>query len=160
MPTADLWTFALACYARPGVESACLELQEHGADVCLLLCAAWLEARHIDATPERLQQLSEIAMPWQQQTLLPLRRLRQDWRARAKQDAELSQLREQLKALELQAERIVLGRLERVTRGWRSGATSSGWLGLLAAATGSEYRAALAVLRDAAVQTQRELSGA
>ncbi|MDH1542540.1 DUF2390 domain-containing protein, partial [Stutzerimonas stutzeri] len=26
MRTPDLWTFALACYARPGVETACLEL--------------------------------------------------------------------------------------------------------------------------------------
>ncbi|MCK1787400.1 TIGR02444 family protein, partial [Pseudomonas sp. TNT11] len=38
---ADLWSFALSTYARPGVEAACLRLQEQGADVCLLLCGAF-----------------------------------------------------------------------------------------------------------------------
>ncbi|HCL74708.1 MAG TPA: TIGR02444 family protein, partial [Pseudomonas sp.] len=28
MHTTDLWSFALACYARPGVERLCLDLQE------------------------------------------------------------------------------------------------------------------------------------
>ena len=49
MPT-DLWDFAQRLYARPGVESACLHLQEAGADVCLLLCGAWLERHGIACT--------------------------------------------------------------------------------------------------------------
>ena len=44
---ADLWNFALACYARPGVEQVFLRLQDGGADVCLLLCALWLERRQV-----------------------------------------------------------------------------------------------------------------
>ena len=30
----DLWNHALALYARPGVEAACLDLQTLGGDVC------------------------------------------------------------------------------------------------------------------------------
>lgn len=156
MPLADLWTFAVSCYARPGVETACLALQAEGAEVCLLLCGAWLEAHGVAPTPERLQQLEEIALAWQPR-LQPLRKLRQDWRAAAAQDAELNALRERLKAVELQGERILLARLEQASRGWQSGAAASSWLQSLAA-NGS--RTALATLRDAAMQTQLELSGA
>ena len=49
---ADLWSFALSTYARPGVEAACLRVQEQGADVCLLLCGAWLEQRGVALTRE------------------------------------------------------------------------------------------------------------
>ncbi|MGV8584562.1 DUF2390 domain-containing protein, partial [Pseudomonas aeruginosa] len=34
--------FAADVNARPGVYTACLALQTQGADVCLLLVAAWL----------------------------------------------------------------------------------------------------------------------
>ena len=43
----DLWNFALELYAREGVEQACLELQETGSDVCLLLTGAWLQRRGV-----------------------------------------------------------------------------------------------------------------
>jgi len=49
MPT-DLWRFAETLYQRPGVEAACLQLQAQGADVCVLLCAAWLERRQVACT--------------------------------------------------------------------------------------------------------------
>ena len=72
MRTPDLWTFALACYARPGVETACLELQNQGADVCLLLCGAWLQARGV-ACSARLQALTALAAPWRGDVIEPLR---------------------------------------------------------------------------------------
>ena len=75
MPT-DLWNFALACYARPGVEALCLRLQAGGADVCLLLCALWLERRRVACDGQRLDQLRAIAEPWQRQVVQPLRELR------------------------------------------------------------------------------------
>ncbi|CDM38827.1 hypothetical protein PPSAL_0210 [Ectopseudomonas oleovorans] len=43
----DLWNFALELYARAGVEQACLELQDTGSDVCLLLTGAWLQRRGV-----------------------------------------------------------------------------------------------------------------
>ncbi len=118
---ADLWSFALTTYARPGVEAGCLRLQEQGADVCLLLCGAWLEQRAVAVTAERIQALKQIAEPWQAHVVEPLRRVRMQWRAMAQQDEDLAGLRERVKALELEAERQLLARLETLARMWPTG---------------------------------------
>ena len=133
MPT-DLWRFAEALYQRPGVEAACLLLQTQGADVCLLLCAAWLERRQITCTNERSDALRNIAQPWQQQVVVPLRQLRQSWREQAQSDHALAQLREQIKQLELTAEREQLERLAACTQDWSSHAANAplNWLEKLA----------------------------
>src|SRR3990167_1156576 len=133
MPT-DLWRFAEALYQRPGVEAACLLLQTQGADVCLLLCAAWLERRQIICTNERSDALRNIAQPWQQQVVVPLRQLRQSWREQAQSDHALAQLREQIKQLELSAEREQLERLTAGTQDWSSHAANAplNWLAKLA----------------------------
>ena len=115
---ADLWSFALSTYARPGVEAACLRLQEQGADVCLLLCGAWLEQRGVAYKPERVQALQQMAHPWRVQVVEPLRQVRVQWRALAQQDAQLASLREQVKTLELEAERTLLARLEALAQAW------------------------------------------
>lgn len=115
---ADLWSFALSTYARPGVEAACLRLQEQGADVCLLLCGAWLEQRGVAYKPERVQALQQIAQPWRVQVVEPLRQMRVQWRDLAQQDAQLASLREQVKTLELEAERTLLARLEALVQAW------------------------------------------
>ncbi|MCZ4324326.1 TIGR02444 family protein [Pseudomonas anguilliseptica] len=133
MPT-DLWRFAEALYQRPGVEAACLLLQTQGADVCLLLCAAWLERRQIICGNERSEALRNIAKPWQQQVVVPLRQLRQSWREQAQSDNALTQLREQVKQLELAAEREQLERLAACTQDWPSNAANAplNWLESLA----------------------------
>ncbi|MFF7707404.1 TIGR02444 family protein [Pseudomonas sp. NPDC007930] len=113
-----LWAFAVHWYARPGVEPACLALQAAGANVCLLLCAAWLGQRGVRYWPEREQTLREVAGPWHGQVVTPLRELRQQWREDAAHDPVLQALREQVKALELAAEKELLERLERATEGW------------------------------------------
>src|SRR5690606_34027885 len=114
----DLWNFALACYARPGVEQTCLRLQEQGTDVCLLLCALWLEQRRATASAERLERLRAIAEPWQRQVVQPLRELRQGLKAAAQKDPQQARLRGEIKAPELEAERELLGRLERARPKW------------------------------------------
>ncbi|MBN2993354.1 TIGR02444 family protein [Pseudomonas cedrina subsp. fulgida] len=118
---ADLWSFSLATYARPGVEAACLRLQEQGADVCLLLCGAWLEQRAVVVTAERIQALKHIAGPWQTQVIEPLRSVRRQWRETARHDENLAGLRERVKALELDAERQLLTRLEALAHRWPAG---------------------------------------
>ncbi len=127
---ADLWSFAISTYARPGVETACLRLQEQGADVCLLLCGAWLDQRGVALTAERMQALKQIARPWQAQVIEPLRQVRVQWRVIAQQDEPLAALRERIKALELDAERQLLMRLEALAKAWPSseGAAQQGWL--------------------------------
>jgi uncharacterized protein (TIGR02444 family) len=117
MPS-DLWTFALRLYAQPGVEQACLRLQAGGADVCLLLCACWLGRRGTTFAAARADTLKELCEPWQEQVVKPLRSLRQAWRTQAQADQALAGLRERIKAIELDAERELLARLELVAAGW------------------------------------------
>ncbi|WP_339411552.1 TIGR02444 family protein [Pseudomonas sp. EA_35y_Pfl2_R5] len=151
MPT-DLWRFAEALYQRPGVEAACLHLQEQGADVCLLLCAAWLERRKVACTDERTEALRALAQPWQQQVVVPLRQLRQRWREQAHSDRAMAALREQIKQLELAAEREQLERLAACTQDWSNGAADRppNWLERLAPQ--DDNRDALQTLRIAATQ--------
>lgn len=141
----DLWNFALELYARPGVEQACLDLQDAGNDVCLLLTGAWLQQRGVRCVDERLRALTEVAGPWQREVVSPLRQTRRHWRAAAGQDAELAALREQIKKLELQAERVLLERLQALAANWPDEEAQSDWL---LALTG-ENSAALQVLRGA-----------
>jgi uncharacterized protein (TIGR02444 family) len=117
MPS-DLWNFALQLYGRQGVEQACLQLQNAGADVCLLLCACWLQQGGQAFSAEHCEQLQRLAQPWQQQVITPLRQLRQSWRAGAQQQPELAVLREQLKVLELQSEQHLLSQLEACALAW------------------------------------------
>ncbi|WLI06535.1 MULTISPECIES: TIGR02444 family protein [Pseudomonas] len=151
---ADLWSFALSTYARPGIEAACLRLQEQGADVCLMLCGAWLEQRGVAVTPERMRALKQIAGPWQVQVVEPLRRMRMQWRATAQQDKPLAALRERVKALELDAERVLLTRLEGLAQTWPTGEGHQKWLeGLAAEAAANLDHDALQQLRIVATGT-------
>ncbi|ARB28359.1 TIGR02444 family protein [Pseudomonas tolaasii] len=150
---ADLWSFALSTYARSGVEAVCLRLQEQGADVCLLLCAAWLEQRGVVLTDERVQALRHIAGPWQSQVIEPLRQMRVQWRAMAQQDEPLAGLRERVKALELDAERQLLARLQAVAQAWPTQQGQQKWLEGLATEAANLDRDALQLLRAAATGT-------
>ncbi|GLK87576.1 TIGR02444 family protein [Pseudomonas turukhanskensis] len=149
MPS-DLWSFAQNLYARPGIESACLQLQQHGADVCVLLSAAWLQQRGIACTPARAAALRALAEPWQSEVITPLRQLRKGWREAAGHDEALRVLREQIKALELQAEQQLLERLQQATTDWLKGETEGDWL---AAVAGQHDHDALQVLRAAITHT-------
>ncbi|UCR82027.1 TIGR02444 family protein [Pseudomonas chlororaphis] len=149
--SSDLWSFTLKTYARPGVEEACLNLQAAGANVCLLLCAAWLGARGVACTAQRLQQLQTLGQPWHDEVVRPLRQLRTQWRPTANADPELAVLREQVKALELEAERQLLLRLEALAGEWSEDEAQdlTNWLEGLAAEAANLNRDALQALRVA-----------
>lgn len=114
LSAAPLWDFALGLYGRPGVESACLHLQDDaGIDVCELLWCCWLfwhGAIPIAECPE----LWEVRR-WQQEVTLPLRCLRRRLKAEANSDPGIAELRRTLQRAELQAERANLSRLEALT---------------------------------------------
>lgn len=141
----DLWNFALELYAHPGVEQSCLELQDAGGDVCLLLTGAWLQRRGCRCEAQRLDDLRTLAEPWQHEVVTPLRQLRQHWRTGAQQDADWAALREQMKKLELKAERVLLERLQALAESWPDGEREDDWLLALA----GQDSAALQVLRGA-----------
>lgn len=114
----NLWSFALNLYAKPGIETLCLEAQAQGADVCLLLCAAWLQQQQKPYNKQLHQALVHSAQHWQEHVIRPLRTLRIQWRTQAQQDPALSPLREQLKTLELAAEKALLNQLEAQCEQW------------------------------------------
>lgn len=109
-----LWEFALALYGRPGVEAACLHLQdEAGVDVCELLWRCWL-LQH-GARPSRaLEAALPAVLAWQQEVTAPLRTLRRRLKAEAAGTRGVAELRATLKRAELQAEKEALDRLERL----------------------------------------------
>lgn len=153
--SSDLWSFSLALYARPGVEQACLQLQSAGANVCLLLCGAWLGQRGVTCNEQRLQQLRNVVDPWDADVVRPLRALRTQWKNAAAHDDELRALREQVKSLELEAERHLLLRLERAAQRWPQDEASdqSTWLEGAAANAAHLNRDALHQLRVAVTGT-------
>lgn len=138
----DLWNFALNLYARPGVEAACLQWQDQGGDVCLLLCAMWLGERGVTPDAQRMRALREQADAWQTEVVGPLRSVRQQWRQAAADDSQLAGLREQIKGLELAAERILLERLEGLCEHWvPTPERGADWLQWLAADAGVHHDA-------------------
>lgn len=82
-PSSLLWDYALALYATPGVQAACLALQDQrGADVNLVLFACWLGAssRRLDA--DRLTRARDEALAWQTELVRPLRAARRGLKRR------------------------------------------------------------------------------
>ena len=149
--SSDLWSFALAVYARPGVEDACLRLQSAGANVCLMLSGLWLEQRDATCDEVRAKQLRELTIPWDKEVIQPLRAMRMQWKTLTDTDPVLKGMREQIKGLELEAERALLSRLEGAAQGWRRNSKeSSDWLEVLAGSAANLNRDALQVLRVAA----------
>ena len=153
--SSDLWSFSLSTYAQPGVEPACLQLQSTGINVCLLLCGLWLGERGVTCNGHRLQLLRDVAGPWDADVVQPLRALRLQWKAAASDDAKLNSLREQVKALELEAERHLLVRLERTALSWPQGEATdlSAWLEGATAEAAHLHRDALHQLRVAVTGT-------
>ena len=112
-PAGSLWPYALDVYGRPGVEPLMLALQDqHGQCVPFLLWSLWMAAggRPIEAAPAAA--CAELARAWQDAAVAPLRRLRRDLRAKARSQRIEARVREGVKALELEAERMLLQMLE------------------------------------------------
>jgi uncharacterized protein (TIGR02444 family) len=108
---ARLWTFSMAVYGEPGVEAACLDLQDRcGLDVNLLLYACWVAVHGVVLERRHIEALGDFARPWRQAAIEPLRRIRR----RLKLDPlgmpapEVEAFRQRVKAAELEAERLLL----------------------------------------------------
>jgi len=106
-----LWDFALTLYAKPGVEAACLTVQEEaGLDVCELLFHCWLYSCGLEAKPAALARQREQRCFWQHRVTAVLRELRRDLKASAAERESVAALRETIKQAELMAERENLQR--------------------------------------------------
>jgi uncharacterized protein (TIGR02444 family) len=113
-----LWPFALQVYGRPGVEAALLELQdEHDQCVPLLIWGLWLAASGRAADDETFATGAMLARAWQETAVAPLRDLRRRLKAPISPatPAAKERLRGGVKALELEAERMLLEMLEQAS---------------------------------------------
>lgn len=133
----DLWTFSLAVYARPGVAEACLRAQDtFSQDVNLLLWAAWVGAVHGHGlTGNEVAAAKAAVGPWSESVVLPLRTLRRGLKVGPPPapSPATDALRDRVKALELEAERIEQDILAAHPAALRPG---SGWAAALRANLG------------------------
>jgi uncharacterized protein (TIGR02444 family) len=144
-----LWDWTLAAYARPGAPEACLELQDrYGQNTPLLLWAVWAEARD----PELLNRAAEVARAWERTAVGPLRDVRRALKPSFPPigDAAREGLREDVKAAELRAERVLMETLEALSGDRPAGAPALEALKAAAEAWGAPAPdAALAALAAA-----------
>lgn len=109
------WDFCLKLYARPGVAEACLALQERfGANVPLLMCGAWLGLRQAALSEADADTLAATVGDWHREVVEPLRKIRTRLKSGPPpaRSQETDALRDRVKAIELQAERIEIDHLQ------------------------------------------------
>lgn len=117
----DFWAFSVRVYADADVPPACLTLQnDHGLDVNMLLYCCWLATHGAQLDTDVLERALTFAEPWSAQVVKPLRRARtwmkRDSSARAQLPADVyADLRESIKTIELEAERLQQIALEALT---------------------------------------------
>ena len=113
-----LWDWAVGAYDRSDVADACLKLQDsYGQNVPFLLWAAW--AHPDEATLKRGRQ---IAKDWDRAVTGPLRAVRRELKGSAPHE----ELRADIKAAELKAERALLEALTAASTAWGAGAAAPG----------------------------------
>lgn len=109
------WDWAVKAYAAEGVADACLELQDAaGQNVPLLLWAGWCAAEGRSPDEDVLEAACDTARAWQETAIAPLRAVRKALKARAPDlaDTDREAVRDQVKAVELEAERRLLAALQ------------------------------------------------
>jgi uncharacterized protein (TIGR02444 family) len=122
------WNFSLAVYGANAVEDECLTLQDlFGLDVNLVLLCTYLGAVHGAALTAGDVALARAeAGPWHEQIVRPLRAARRSLKTNAlwtdDEAKAASQLRTQVKAVELESERI-----EQLTLGRWAEARLASW---------------------------------
>jgi uncharacterized protein (TIGR02444 family) len=112
---AELWTFALAFYAREGAAQACLALQERiGADVDIVLFGLFaLLRKGVSLEAEDVRAVDALADGWRAEIVRPLRQLRTRLKSGPipAPSASTGKLRDRIKSIEIEAERIELDML-------------------------------------------------
>jgi uncharacterized protein (TIGR02444 family) len=85
-----LWEYALGVYRRPGVEAACLRLQdEAGLDVLMLLFCLWAAREHGRLGAQAMARALTALAPWSDGVIAPLRAARRRLKTDMPDQAEL-----------------------------------------------------------------------
>lgn len=110
-----LWGYACNLYQKEGVKDVCLSLQDiYQVNVPLLLFLSWLATRACDLTGPQKEEVENIVSLWSKNCIEPLRLIRQRMKAVTigVGQKDWVALREQVKQLELAAEKSLLEQLE------------------------------------------------
>jgi uncharacterized protein (TIGR02444 family) len=116
------WRFSVRTYRVPGVQEACLALQEHcGADVNLLLFCGWTgrDGRELDEATLR-SVVGRVGV-WQSEVIAPLRLARRGLKRQRADDAIAglaASLRKRVLTLELELERVEQSLLGELASQW------------------------------------------
>lgn len=106
------WDFSLRFYGLPGVAPACLRCQdEAGADVNLVLFLLWRAASGVRLAEAEIASAEALVRPWRDQVVRPMRAVRRALKTAPFDDS--GGLRAQVKAAELDAERLQQAALSR-----------------------------------------------
>lgn len=114
----SLWDFACNYYRQPKVQSACLRLQdEQGWNVPLLLFCCWAADRYGALSTEQIQHAKNLADGFSRYTTEPLRQIRQNMKSVDNNrwpvnHVRWQKLRQDIKDIELESEKILLNALE------------------------------------------------
>ena len=110
-----MWELMLRVYAQPGIAPACLRLQDVcGVDIPLFLAVLYAAASGADLNADGIRKLDHQCTEWRRTVVSPLRSIRIEMKSDPWMtlDARVSRLRENIKSLELAAERIEVDFLE------------------------------------------------
>lgn len=110
-----LWDWSVSVYAAPDVADCCLRLQDnHDQNVPLLLWAGWVASTGRAVDDDDIEAACDTARAWAETTIAPLRAIRRRLKAPIPDldDAAREAIRDQVKAVELAAERSLLTELE------------------------------------------------
>lgn len=120
-----LWPDMCAAYRDPDLAKACFGAQEQWqADVPLLLVLSIADRAGLFLSKDALQTLTLASEAWQETTIRPLGKIRQSMKGRFTDPAELG-LREDIKRLELEAERLHVHRIAALLPDLEKGSTPS-----------------------------------
>ena len=147
----SLWAWALEAYGQPGVPEATLALQDsHGQNTSFLLWAVWAEGPDAEA----LARAVALTQAWDATALCPIREVRRALKQGLPpvDDGAREGLREDIKAAELRAERVLMETLEGLAGG------ASGGHGALASLRAASAAWGKPVSDDALAMLARALS--
>jgi uncharacterized protein (TIGR02444 family) len=110
----SLWAYALDIYGRPGAEARFLALQDaHAQNVCFLIWSLWMAAEGRPADAATLAAGAALARSWEAAAVSPLRAIRRSLKtSTAGAAGRRERLRDAVRQLELQAERMLLEMLQ------------------------------------------------
>ena len=103
------WRFSLSLYRQDGVPPACIALQDnHGVDVNVMLYGLWLATQGRKLSGQDMAGVNGLVRGWRDDVVVPLRAVRRILKEPdiAFDTPDTKALRERVKAVELEAERL------------------------------------------------------